>query len=93
MCSNIAHFFSDVYGFFALRMNGNGPRAVLYVRVSSDDRENDGRNLQGQLEMCREHALKQGWHVVADLAEDDKGASGAAFELPELKKALDMAQA
>jgi hypothetical protein len=74
-------------------MNGNGTRAVVYARVSSDDRGNDGRNLQGQLEMCREYALKQGWHVVADLAEDDKGASGAALELPELKKARDMARA
>jgi hypothetical protein len=26
------------------------------------------------------------------LAEDDKGASGAAFELPELNQALEMAQ-
>ena len=27
-------------------------RAVLYARVSSDDRGKEGRNLAGQLEMC-----------------------------------------
>ncbi len=68
-------------------------RAVLYARVSSDDRGNDGRNLDGQLDMCRMYAQENGWRVVAELAEDDKGASGAAFELPKLKQALEMAQA
>ena len=68
-------------------------RAVLYARVSSDDRGRDGRNLSGQLEMCRQYALEQGWQIVAELAEDDRGASGASFELPELSKVLDMAEA
>ena len=36
------------------------PRAVLYARVSGDDRSNEGRNLESQLEMCREHARSQG---------------------------------
>ena len=67
-------------------------RAVLYARVSGDDRGKDGRNITGQLEMCRNHALKRSWRVVAELAEDDKGASGAAFELPQLSQALEMAQ-
>jgi site-specific DNA recombinase len=67
-------------------------RAVLYARVSSDDRGKDGRNLAGQLEMCRDFALDKGWEVVAELAEDDRGASGASFELPELNNARDMAQ-
>jgi site-specific DNA recombinase len=67
-------------------------RAVLYARVSGDDRGRDGRNLAGQLEMCRKHAEKHGWRVVAELAEDDRGASGASFELPELSRALEMAE-
>jgi len=67
-------------------------RAVLYARVSSDDRGRDGRNLAGQLEMCRDFALQNGWVVVAELSEDDRGASGASFELPELNKAREMAQ-
>ena len=68
-------------------------RAVLYARVSSDDRGKDGRNLAGQIEMCKDFALDQGWEIVAELSEDDRGASGASFELPELNRARDMAQA
>ena len=68
-------------------------RAVLYARVSGDDRNNEDRNLKGQLDMGREHATKRGWLIVAELAEDDRGASGAAFELPQLNRIRDMAQA
>ena len=67
-------------------------RAVTYARVSGDDRGKEGRNLTGQLEMCREYALQQGWKIVAELAEDDRGASGAAFELPQLTKIREMAR-
>ena len=66
-------------------------RAVLYARVSGDDRGNDGRNLTGQLDMCREYAERQGWHIVAELAEDDRGASGASFELPQLNRVREIA--
>jgi site-specific DNA recombinase len=68
-------------------------RAVLYARVSSDDRSRDGRNLAGQLEMAREYAQKKGYAIVAELAEDDRGASGASFELPQLGEVLEMAEA
>ena len=68
-------------------------RAALYARVSSDDRGQDGRNLTSQLDMCREYAKENGWHVVAELAEDDRGARGADINLPNLTKARDMAAA
>ena len=68
-------------------------RAVLYARVSGDDRGKDGRNLKSQLEMCREYALEQGYTIANELAEDDRGASGASFDLPELNRALEMARA
>ena len=32
-------------------------RAVLYARVSGDDRHREDRNLIGQLDMCRTFAL------------------------------------
>jgi len=67
-------------------------RAVTYARVSGDDRVKDGRNLAGQLDICREHALKKGFRIVAELSEDDRGASGASFELPALNQALEMAK-
>jgi site-specific DNA recombinase len=78
-----------------LHKTGSPPttkRAVLYARVSSDDRGRDGRNLGGQLEMCRTYAQEHGWRVVMELAEDDRGASGASFELPQLNRILEMAQ-
>jgi len=66
-------------------------RAVIYARVSKDDRKNDGRNLESQLEMGREYALKQGYQIVAEVPEDDRGASGAVFDLPGLSRILEMA--
>lgn len=69
------------------------PRAaVLYARVSGDDRQQEDRNLIGQLEMCRAYAQEHGYQVVAELREDDRGASGAAFELPQLNQVREMAQ-
>ena len=68
-------------------------RAVLYARVSGDDSGKDGRNLAGQLDMCREYAERQGWQVVAELAENQHGVSGARMDAPELNRALDMARA
>ena len=68
-------------------------RAVLYARTSGDDRGKDGRNLRGQLDMCRDYALSKGYTIVAELAEDDRGASGASFDLERLNQALEMARA
>ena len=67
-------------------------RAVLYARVSGDDTKTEGRNLDGQIQMCREYAEGNGWSVVAELAEDDRGASGAELDLPKLNEMLGMAR-
>ena len=48
-------------------------QAILYARVSRDDRQNDSRNVIGQLDLCRDHAQAHDWSVVAELAEDDPG--------------------
>ncbi len=68
-------------------------RAIVYARVSGDDRSKDGRNLDLQLEMGRDYALKNGYEIVAELAEDDRGASGASIDLPQLNKVRAMAEA
>jgi site-specific DNA recombinase len=68
-------------------------QASLDARVSGDDRSKEGRNLAGQLEMGREYAQEHGYQVVAELPEDDRGASGAEIDLPELNRVRDMAQA
>ncbi len=67
-------------------------RAVLYARVSGDDRGNDGRNLSGQIDSGRKYAQKHGYAVVAEMPEDDRGVSGATFELPQLKRILELAR-
>lgn len=67
-------------------------RAIVYARVSGDDRHNDRRNLDGQIEMGRKYALDNGYAIVEELAEDDRGASGASFDLPQLGRVLDMAE-
>ncbi len=66
-------------------------RARWYARVSGDDRNNSTSSLEGQLELCQEYATSKGWQIVAELAEDSRGASGASMELPQLSKAIKMA--
>ena len=66
-------------------------RAMLYARVSGDDRGNDSRNLQGHIEMCRDYAHSCGYRVMAELSEDDRGASGSSFELPQLDRVRELA--
>lgn len=68
-------------------------RAVIYARVSGDDSGKEGRNLAGQLDMGREYAIKRGYSIVAELSEDDKGASGAEINLPRLNQIREMARA
>lgn len=66
-------------------------RAVTYSRVSSDDHGKDGLNLKGQIELCRDYALKKGYAIVAELSEDERGVSGASMNSPALDAALLMA--
>lgn len=69
-------------------------RAVTYARVSGNDKaKTGGENLAEQTRICREYAVKQGYFVVENLAENDRGASGATFDLPQLSEALRMAHA
>jgi len=67
-------------------------RAITYARVSGDDRSKDGRNLAGQLAMGKEYCIKRGYTIISELAEDDRGASGASFELEQLNKILELAR-
>jgi site-specific DNA recombinase len=67
-------------------------RAVVYARVSGDDRGKEGRNLQGQIDMGRDYCLEKNYKVVDELAEDDKGASGYEIDLPKLNQIREMAR-
>jgi len=69
-------------------------RAVTYARVSSNDHaKTGGENLKGQQDLCRDYCAQRGYTLIAELAEDDRGASGASFDLPELARALELARA
>lgn len=68
-------------------------KAAIYARVSYDDRGREARNLEGQIEDGRGHCADRAYRIVAELAEDDRGASGADWNLPKLNQALDMARA
>ncbi len=68
-------------------------RAITYSRVSGDDRKSEGRNIASQMDMGREHCQQKGYHILAELFEDpNKSTSGADFDLPELTRALELAQ-
>lgn len=68
-------------------------RAVTYARVSYDDSGTDGRNLDSQQEMCRDYIARQGYTLVDEIREDDKGASGADDDLPGLNRVFEYAAA
>jgi site-specific DNA recombinase len=68
-------------------------RALIYARVSYDDRKNEARNLEGQIVDGQGHCAERDYRIVAELAEDDRGVSGADWDLPMLNRALDMARA
>jgi len=67
-------------------------RCITYARVSSDDTRKGSRNLEGQTEDCIECAKSKGYKIVASIQEDDKGASGASFDLPGIDEVLELAQ-
>ncbi len=74
-------------------MENPSKRAVNYARVSGDDSNKEGRNLEGQLQMGREYCAKRGYRIIAELSEDVKGASGADIDLPQLNRIREMAAA
>jgi site-specific DNA recombinase len=65
-------------------------RAILYARVSYFDKQ--GENLDDQLRLCSEYAKLNSYVIVAELREDERGASGADYDLPALRRALELAE-
>ncbi len=64
-------------------------KAVIYVRVSTDEQADKGYSLPTQLEQCRNYAARLGFNIVAEFQEDCSGAIAFA-ERPEGKKAASM---
>jgi site-specific DNA recombinase len=66
-------------------------RAILYARVSGDDRKRATSSIDGQLKDCRNYAGAQGYQIVGEYNEDaDRHTSGADW-LPELDKIVRLA--
>jgi len=57
---------------------------ALYARYSSDSQRD--ASIEDQLRLCREHAEKQGWHVVESYA--DHATSGANLLRPGVQQLL-----
>ena len=68
-------------------------RAVLYARVAVGDADGASRKLCEQLDQCRDYALAQGWTVIAELHEAERGVSGLALDPPQLAAIRRMARA
>lgn len=66
-------------------------RAVLYARVSSDDRKYATSSIESQLVECRAFAAKRGYTVVDEVFEDPNSHTSGAEWLPELENLLRLA--
>src|ERR671932_688246 len=72
--------------------NGHGPkRAILYVRVSTDEQARSGYSLAQQLEALRAYAAREGYEVLEEVT--DPGQSGASLERPGMDRGRDLVAA
>jgi site-specific DNA recombinase len=67
-------------------------RAVLYARVSGDDRKYATSGIESQLADCRRYAAERGYQVVGEVNETPDRATSGADWLPELDRVLKLAQ-
>jgi site-specific DNA recombinase len=73
-------------------INGNGPRkAILYARVSTDERARSGYSLAQQIEALREYAAHEGYEILEEVT--DPGQSGASLERPGMDRVRDLVAA
>jgi site-specific DNA recombinase len=74
------------------RGKGEGSkRAILYARVSTEEQAKKGYSLAQQLEALREHAAREGFEVLEEVA--DPGQSGASLERPGMDRVRDLVAA
>ncbi|CAA9283851.1 MAG: hypothetical protein AVDCRST_MAG93-3383 [uncultured Chloroflexia bacterium] len=65
-------------------------RAVLYIRVSTEEQAKSGYSIPDQKRELERHAEHQGYEVVDTLIDD--GYSGASMDRPGLRKVYEMAE-
>jgi site-specific DNA recombinase len=61
-------------------------RAVLYVRVSTDEQAREGYSIPAQLESLRAFCKSQGWEIVFEYIEEGKSAKD--LDRPKMKQML-----
>jgi site-specific DNA recombinase len=72
--------------------NGHGPkRAILYVRVFTDEQARSGYSLAQQIEALRNYAAREGYEVLEEVS--DPGQSGASLERPGMDRVRDLVAA
>jgi len=72
--------------------NGHGlRRAILYVRVSTDEQARSGYSLAQQIEALRAYAAREGYEVLEEV--QDPGQSGASLERPGMDRVRDLVAA
>src|SRR3954453_12857165 len=69
--------------------NGHGrKRAVLYVRVSTQEQARSGYSLAQQMEALRGYAGREGYEIFEEAT--DPGQSGASLERPGMDRVRDL---
>jgi site-specific DNA recombinase len=61
-------------------------KAVIYVRVSTDNQVEEGYSLDAQIDRCKAYCVSQGWAVVDTYIEE--GVSAKDTNRPELQRML-----
>ncbi len=64
----------------------NTPKAVIYVRVSTEEQAKKGYSIDGQIQRCIEYAKRMGYTVITVFKEE--GRSAKNLDRPELQKML-----
>jgi site-specific DNA recombinase len=67
-------------------------RAVLYARVSDDDRRYMTSGIQNQLDDCRKYAIDRGYEVVREFFEDPNKPTSGADWLPGIESVMELAE-
>src|SRR3954452_1063584 len=72
--------------------NGHGSkRAILYTRVSTEERARTGYSLAQQTEALREYAAREGYEVLEEI--QDPGQSGASLARAGMDRVRDLVEA
>jgi site-specific DNA recombinase len=67
-------------------------RALIYARVSGDDRKYSTSGIEGQLADCRKYAGDKGYNLVGEYFEEPNKQTSGYDMLPELDKILKLAE-